>query len=53
MAQPAYRYDASQLLTLEEIGKLTAEGGKPAETLMNVVARGAMGTGPFAILKPS
>src|ERR1700681_3453334 len=38
MTQPAYRYDASQLLTLEEIGKLAAEGGKPAETLMNVVA---------------
>src|SRR6202171_4702842 len=38
MTQPAYQYDASQLLTLEEIGKLTAEGGKPAETLMNVVA---------------
>src|SRR5438552_10015082 len=25
-------------LTLEEIGNLTQEGGKPAETLMNVVA---------------
>ena len=28
----------SDVLTLEEIGKLAAEGGKPAETLMNVVA---------------
>ncbi len=26
------------VLTLEELGKLTKEGGKPAETLMNVVA---------------
>src|SRR5215470_5331704 len=38
MTQPALSYDATQLLTLEEIGKLAAEGGKPAETLMNVVA---------------
>ena len=30
--------DASHVLTLEEIGKLAAETGKPAETLMNVVA---------------
>jgi len=30
--------DASHVLTLEEIGHLAAEGGKPAETLMNVVA---------------
>ena len=29
---------ASYVLTLEEIGNLAAEGGKPAETLMNVVA---------------
>src|ERR1700677_2760044 len=29
---------ASYVLTLEEIGHLAAEGGKPAETLMNVVA---------------
>src|SRR5258707_3873247 len=28
----------SYVLTLDEIGNLTAEGGKPAETLMNVVA---------------
>src|ERR1700685_4202829 len=28
----------SHVLTLEEIAKLTREGGKPAETLMNVVA---------------
>ena len=28
----------SHVLTLEEIAKLTKEGGKPAETLMNVVA---------------
>ena len=30
--------DAGYVLTLEEIGNLTEEGGKPAETLMNVVA---------------
>ena len=30
--------DNSYILTLEEIGNLTQEGGKPAETLMNVVA---------------
>jgi glycogen phosphorylase len=30
--------DNSYTLTLEEIGNLTQEGGKPAETLMNVVA---------------
>ena len=30
--------DSSYVLTLEEIGNLAAEGGKPAETLMNVVA---------------
>src|SRR5271170_2918989 len=30
--------DANYVLTLEEIGNLTKEGGKPAETLMNVVA---------------
>jgi starch phosphorylase len=28
----------TNVLTLEEIGKLAAEGGQPAETLMNVVA---------------
>src|ERR1700739_4670870 len=28
----------AHVLTLEEIADLTAEGGKPAETLMNVVA---------------
>ena len=38
MTQLAQRFDASQSLTLEEIGKLAAERGKPAETLMNVVA---------------
>ncbi len=30
--------EASHVLTLEEIGALAKEGGKPAETLMNVVA---------------
>src|SRR5271165_1744187 len=34
---PAAR-EANHVLTLEEIGNLTQEGGKPAETLMNVVA---------------
>jgi starch phosphorylase len=32
------REDNNYILTLEEIGNLTQEGGKPAETLMNVVA---------------
>jgi signal transduction protein with GAF and PtsI domain len=30
--------NTSSVLTLEEISHLTKEGGKPAETLMNVVA---------------
>jgi glycogen phosphorylase len=30
--------DLTHVLTLEEIGNLAAQGGKPAETLMNVVA---------------
>src|SRR5271170_4254874 len=30
--------DASYVLTLEEIGALAKEGGKPSETLSNVVA---------------
>jgi starch phosphorylase len=38
MTQPASARAASYVLTLEEIGHLAAEGGKPAETLMNVVA---------------
>jgi starch phosphorylase len=39
MSQPAgASFDDSYILTLEEIGNLAAEGGKPAETLMNVVA---------------
>src|SRR5678815_5122073 len=38
MAQPAIVREASDVLTLEEISNLTQEGGKPAETLMNVVA---------------
>ena len=37
MSQPVAQTD-SYVLTLEEIGHLAAEGGKPAETLMNVVA---------------
>jgi len=36
--QSAQAHDASHVLTLEEIAHLAAEGGKPAETLMNVVA---------------
>src|SRR5271154_7220513 len=32
------RIDDNYVLTLEEIANLAAEGGKPAETLMNVVA---------------
>src|SRR5271155_1001436 len=38
MTDAASARAASYVLTLEEIGKLAAEGGKPAETLMNVVA---------------
>ena len=38
MSQIAEASDVSYVLTLEEIGNLAAEGGKPAETLMNVVA---------------
>src|SRR5215467_3199858 len=38
MSQSAPERDASYVLTLEEIGNLAKEGGKPAETLMNVVA---------------
>ena len=37
MAQPAMARE-NHVLTLEEIGNLTQDGGKPAETLMNVVA---------------
>ncbi|HEY3838455.1 MAG TPA: alpha-glucan family phosphorylase [Bryobacteraceae bacterium] len=35
---PSEGRDNRHVLTLEEIGALTQEGGKPAETLMNVVA---------------
>ncbi|HTR64565.1 MAG TPA: alpha-glucan family phosphorylase [Terriglobales bacterium] len=38
MSQTATVNLSSYVLTLEELGKLAAEGGKPAETLMNVVA---------------
>src|SRR6266536_6503721 len=39
MSQPEHTpQDADYVLTLEEIANLAAEGGKPAETLMNVVA---------------
>jgi len=38
MAHPAPGLDAAYVLTLEEVAKLAAEGGKPSETLMNVVA---------------
>jgi starch phosphorylase len=38
MSQTDSLLDPSYVLTLEEIGNLAAEGGKPAETLMNVVA---------------
>src|SRR5580700_5514893 len=36
--QTSEQIRSSYVLTLEEIGNLAAEGGKPAETLMNVVA---------------
>ena len=38
MANPAMAREENYVLTLEEISNLTQEGGKPAETLMNVVA---------------
>jgi len=38
MTESTQAREAGHVLTLEEIGNLTAEGGKPAETLMNVVA---------------
>src|SRR5438105_7754208 len=38
MTQPADARAASYVLTLEEIGNLAEESGKPAETLMNIVA---------------
>jgi starch phosphorylase len=38
VSQAAPVRDDSYVLTLEEIANLAAEGGKPAETLMNVVA---------------
>src|ERR1700720_1350882 len=38
MANPAMAREANYVLTLEEIGNLAQEPGKPAETLMNVVA---------------
>jgi starch phosphorylase len=38
MNQPAGERDISHVLTLEEIESLVREGGKPAETLTNVVA---------------
>ena len=38
MTPTAHMRDASDILTLEEIANLARDGGKPAETLMNVVA---------------
>ncbi len=38
MTQPHALMDANHVLTLEEIASLAKEGGKPADTLMNVVA---------------
>ncbi|MGH9704152.1 MAG: alpha-glucan family phosphorylase [Candidatus Acidiferrales bacterium] len=38
MSQITQERSDSHVLTLEEIGNLAAEGGKPVETLMNVVA---------------
>src|SRR3984957_15737835 len=38
MSVPQEEMDASLVLTLEEITNLTREEGKPADTLMNVVA---------------
>ena len=38
MGQTEDTLDASHVLTIEEIANLAQDGGKPAETLMNVVA---------------
>lgn len=38
VSKTAQEREASHVLTMEEIGNLTKGGGKPAETLMNVVA---------------
>jgi starch phosphorylase len=38
MTQPYEATDAALVLTLEEISNLAQEGGKPSDTLMNVVA---------------
>ena len=38
MDDPAETPAVNHVLTLEELSMLTQEGGKPAETLMNVVA---------------
>src|ERR1017187_9543767 len=38
MTEPFEATEASNVLTLEEIANLTEDGGKPADTLMNVVA---------------
>ena len=38
MTQSHETTDASHVLTLEQLAKLAEEGGKPADTLMNVVA---------------
>ncbi|MBV9746599.1 MAG: DUF3417 domain-containing protein, partial [Acidobacteriia bacterium] len=38
MSQPHAARDARYVLTIEEISRLAGESGKPAETLMNVVA---------------
>src|SRR3984957_6718155 len=38
MTQPKNAADASHVLSLDEITNLTEEGGRPADTLMNVVA---------------
>jgi len=38
MEPEARALDARNVLTIEELGNLAAEGGQPAETLMNVVA---------------
>ena len=38
MSHAARSLDATQVLTIEEIAKLASEGGKPADTLNNLVA---------------
>jgi len=53
MTQPATARDDDYVLTLEEIGALASEGGKPDETLIHALLRcaSAGGDGGLSILR--